>query len=71
MLSILFVLLLIAITGRMASLAIRMTWGISKIFLRVILFPLLMLGLAFYGLIYLILPILIVIGIISLSSSAA
>ena len=62
----LFFVLLLSIFGKILGFAIRATWGISKIVFSVVLLPLFLIGLDFKGLISVALPVLIVIGIVSL-----
>lgn len=66
MITILFWLLMLAVFGRLVGLAIRMAWGITKLVCSFLLLPLILIGLVFAGLIYLALPILIIVGIVSL-----
>ncbi len=66
MLNTLFTILMIMIFGRLIFFAFRLTWGIGKVLLSLILIPLSLIGMVIAGLIRLALPILIVVGIISL-----
>lgn len=66
MITFLFIVLMIIVFGKILGVAIRATWGISKIAFSVILLPLFLLGLVLKGLIIVALPILVIIGIISL-----
>lgn len=50
----------------MIGFAFRATWGLFKILLYIVFLPLILVGMVFGGLLYLALPILIVVGIISL-----
>lgn len=62
----LFFVLLLSIFGKILGFAIRATWGISKIVFSVVLLPLFLIGLVLKGLMSVALPVLIVIGIVSL-----
>lgn len=71
MLELLFGILLLVVFGKLFVFAIKATWGISKIIVTVILFPLFLIGLVIEGLVSVALPILIVFGIISMFTSKA
>ena len=64
MLTLLFIILMFGIFGKMIGLAFRATWGITKIFFRLIF--LVLIGLVLEGLIYIALPLLVIVGIIML-----
>lgn len=66
MLTFIFTILLLIIFGKILGFAIKATWGISKILFSVVLIPLFLVGLVLKGLILIALPILVVVGIISL-----
>ncbi|MBQ8856562.1 MAG: hypothetical protein IJ024_00305 [Lachnospiraceae bacterium] len=66
MLSLLFTILMIVVFGKLIGFAIRATWGISKVLVTLVLLPLTLIGLVLGGLISVALPILIIVGIISL-----
>lgn len=66
MLTLFFIILLFVVFGKILGFAIRATWGVSKILFSVVLLPLCLVGLVIKGLIGIALPVLLVIGIISL-----
>lgn len=66
MLTILFWILMLMIFGKILKFAIKATWGISKIIVFVILLPIVLIALVLQGLVALALPILVIIGVISL-----
>ena len=66
MLTFIFTILLLIIFGKILGFAIKATWGLSKILFSVVLIPLFLVGLVLKGLILIALPILVVVGIISL-----
>lgn len=68
MLTLLFVILMLVIFGKIAGFALKAAWGISKIICTIVLLPLFLIGLVFMGFIGIALPILLVIGVISLFS---
>lgn len=66
MLTILFLILMFLIFGKLFLFALKASWGIVKILFTVVLLPLVLVGLLFAGLMTLAFPLLIVGGIISL-----
>ena len=69
MLTVLFIVGMIGIFGRLLGFAFQMTWGIVKVLLTLVFLPILLIVMVIGGLIYIALPILAVIGIISLVAS--
>lgn len=69
MLTLLFLFLLITVVLKMIGLAIRLAWGITKVFFTVICFPLVMVFLFLGGLVELAIPILLIVGVLSLLRS--
>ena len=67
MLTLLFMILMFLIFGKILLFSIRATWGISKIVFSVVFLPIFLVGLVIKGLISLAFPILVIIGIISLA----
>lgn len=65
MLSLLFVICMIWIFGKIVFFGIKATWGISKFLVTVVLLPLVLIGMLIGGLIYIAFPILIIVGIVS------
>jgi len=66
MLTIIFLILMAIVFGRLAFFAVRLAWGFTKVLFTLIFLPLILIGALLGGLIKLAFPILIVIGIISL-----
>lgn len=66
MLSILFTILMIMVFLKLIGLAIKATWGISKVLVTFVFFPLLLIGLVLGGLLYVAFPILIIVGLVLL-----
>ena len=66
MLTLLFIFLMFGVFGKLIGLAFHATWGLTKIFFRLIFLPLILIGLVLGGLIYIALPLLVVIGIATL-----
>jgi len=63
--SVLFVILMFVVFGKILKFAVKAAWGITKIAVSLVLLPLILVGLVLSGLIVLALPILIVVGIIA------
>jgi len=66
MLTFIFLFLLFGVFGKILIFALKACWGITKILLSVVFLPLVLVGLAFSGMITLAIVLCIVIGIISL-----
>lgn len=71
MLTALFVILMLVVFGKLLVFAIKASWGIIKILFTIIFLPLILIGLVIAGLTSIALPILLVIGVISLIASHA
>ena len=67
MLTLIFVRLMIALFAELIGLAVRLAWGLLKIVGFVIFWPLVLVGLAAAGLIYVALPLLIVSAVIGIA----
>lgn len=68
MLSLLFMICMIWVFGKLFFFGIRAAWGISKFILTIVLLPVFLVGLVIGGLIYIAFPILIVVGIVAMVS---
>lgn len=66
MLELLFAVLMIVVFGKLFIFAMKATWGITKVLVTVVLLPLVLIGLVLGGLVSLALPILLVIGLVSM-----
>ena len=66
MLNLLFVILMIMVFGKLIGFAIRATWGISNVIETLVFLPLILIGLVLGGLIYLALPKLFVVCLVTL-----
>ncbi len=66
MLYLLFLILLVGVFWKLVKLAIKMTWGISKIIVFLVLLPLILIGMVIAGLMYFAIPILVIVGIVAL-----
>lgn len=66
MMTLLFMITVGWVVWKIAILGIRMTWGLTKFVFGLIVFPILVIGLFFAGLVYLAVPLLAVVGLIAL-----
>ena len=71
MLTMIFIICMIAVFGKLALLAVRGAWGLTKILFSLIFLPFILIGLVLKGLILIALPVLIVIGIVALIGGIA
>ena len=62
--SIIFIILMFIVFGKLLKFAIKATWGIAKIVVSLIMLPLFLVGVVLSGLLVLALPILLVVGIV-------
>lgn len=67
MLTLLFVICMLGIFGKLIGLAFKMTWGIAKVLFTLVFLPVILVGLAMGGLLVVAFPLLIVVGIVSLA----
>ena len=67
MLTLLFVICMFGIFGKLIGLAFKMTWGIAKVMFTLVFLPVILVGLAMGGLLVVAFPLLIVVGIVSLA----
>ena len=68
MLTLLFVICMFAIFGKLAVLALKGAWGLTKIVFSLIFLPLILIGLVIKGLLILAFPVLLIAGVIFLIS---
>ena len=66
MLTILFLIFLFGIFGKLFFFGIRAAWGISKFVLMVVFFPVILIGMLIVGLVKLAFPLLLVFGVIAM-----
>ena len=65
MLTFLFLVCMIWVFGKLFFFGIKAAWGISKFLLTVVLFPVILIGMAVVGLLYIAFPILIMVWIVA------
>ena len=63
MLTILFLLLMIVVFGKLIWLAMRAAWGITKVLFSIVFLPIVLIVLALSGLMVVALPVLIIVGL--------
>lgn len=66
MLTFIFCFLMIVVFGNIVAFAVKMAWGVSKVVLSLVLLPVILVGMVFAGLFWIALPVLVIIGVISL-----
>lgn len=66
MLTFIFIIMMFGVFGKLISLAIRATWGITKICFTIIFLPLALIALACAGLVTIAIPILLIVGVVAL-----
>ena len=71
MLTILFLIFLFGIFGKLFFFGLKAAWGISKFVLTIVFLPLILLVMVAGGLISIALPVLLVIGVVGLIASKA
>lgn len=69
MLAFIFMVLLFMVFGKMLVFAVKAAWGVTKIVCTVVLFPLILIGMVVGGLIKIALPVLLIVGVITLFMS--
>lgn len=70
MLTLVFICLMIGVFGKLIGLAFKMTWGISKVLFTLVFLPFVLIALTIGGLVTIALPLVVVVGIISLVCGA-
>lgn len=71
MITLLFLIMLIGVFTKLLVWSIKAAWGITKVILFIVLFPILLIGLFVAGFIPLVLIVLVIAGAISLIGSKA
>ena len=71
MLTIIVLIFMIAIFGNLIGVAIQMAWGLAKVLVTLVFLPLLILGFLFSGLFYIAIPILAIVGLVSVIKAIA
>ena len=69
MLAFIFMVLLFMVFGKMLVFAVKAAWGVTKIVCTVVLFPLILIGMVVGGLIKIAVPVLLIVGVITLFMS--
>ena len=64
--NLLFFILMLLMFGKILKFAFKAAWGISKIVVTLVLLPIFLIGLELKGLVSIAIPILVVVGIVSL-----
>lgn len=64
--TLIFIILMLAVFGEMIGFSVKAAWGITKVLLYIVFLPIILIGLVFAGLVYVAVPILAIIGVITL-----
>ena len=70
MLTLIFIICMFAIFGRLARFAFFGAWGLAKILISLVFFPIILIGMLFSGLVVIALPALAIYGIVALAAKA-
>ena len=70
MMTLLFMILFFGIIGKLIGFAFKASWSIMKVMLYIVFLPVVLMIMLFGGLIYIALPILVIVGLVSLFSRA-
>lgn len=70
MLTLVFICLMIGVFGKLIGIAFKMTWGIAKVLFTLVFLPFVLIALTIGGLVTIALPLVVVVGIISLVCGA-
>lgn len=63
MLSLILVILMLCVLGKLLKLSVKAAWGITKVLLTLVFLPIVLVAMVIGGLIYIAVPILVIIGI--------
>ncbi len=66
MMTLLFTILFLGMMAKLIGFAFRFSWGLFKVLLCLIFLPLILVAMVFGGLIYFALPVLLVVGLVSM-----
>ncbi|MDE7232936.1 MAG: hypothetical protein K2N37_07690 [Lachnospiraceae bacterium] len=69
MITLLFCILMFTVFGKLALVAIRAAWGISKVIFCLVLAPLFLIVLLISGLVYIALPLLLIGAVVSFAAA--
>lgn len=70
MITLIFIILMIMVFGKLLIWSIKAAWGITKILFTVVFLPIVLIALALSGAIYIAIVLLIIGGIVTLAKSA-
>lgn len=66
MLTLLFMVLMVVVFGKLLVFALKASWGIVKVLLTIVFLPLVLVCLVLAGLVYVAVPVLLVVGLFSM-----
>lgn len=65
--TLLFIILMLSIFGKMIGFALKATWGVTKILFNLVLLPLFLICLVIAGFMYIAMPLLVIVGVLLLA----
>lgn len=71
MLELIFLICMFCVFGKLLFFGVKAAWGLSKILVTVVFLPIVLVGMVLGGLLYIAVPILLIVGIVSLFVSKA
>ena len=71
MLTLIFIICMLIIFGKVAGLAFRGAWGLTKSLISLVLIPVILIGMVFSGLVIIALPSMIIFGVLALVADAS
>lgn len=70
MLSLIFVILMFCVFGKLLKMSVKAAWGITKVLFTLVFLPIVLVIMVIGGLIYIAVPILLIVGIAALVSGS-
>lgn len=71
MLTLIFIICMLTVFCKMAGLALRGAWGLTKILFGLVLLPVILIGMVLKGLVVVALPALIIFGVVAMVADAS
>lgn len=65
MLTLIFVVMMVTVFGKMTMFGLRAAWGITRMLASLVFLPLMLIGMVAWGLIHLAIPVLVILAVIS------
>lgn len=71
MMSVIFIILMFCVFGKLLKLSVKAAWGITKVLCTLVFLPVVLVVMVIGGLIYIAIPVLVIIGIAVLVSGSS